>query len=354
LASFVGLFVWWLLSVALGVLAWPLTHRLFRWLPDRGLAFSRLVGWLFTGYLAWILGFAFNHAVTSMLAWAVLGVLGFYLYKQRKGEHMAFLEANSGLIFVYEVAFFALFFIWCLVRMKHPNIEGQEKFMDFAFFNSILRDSHMPPADPWLAGPKNYINYYYFGYFLNAAFARLTFITPDIAYNLAVSNNFALCGLAMLGLGYNLTRALWPGVVGIFCLQIFGNLHGALQVLGIQWQGPFSWWEPTRLIKDVSAGGHYLNRWWWSASPASLAKASLSPEAGKDGLISEFPAFSFLHGDLHPHFTNLPLTLLVLALGLNLVKNPDAQPLTPGKLLSRNLDLLALCLGLAALAMANT
>ena len=355
MASFVGLFVWWLLSVVLAILAWPLTHRLFRFLPDRGLAFSRLVGWLFTGYLAWILGFAFNHAITSVLAWGVLGGLAYFLYQQRRSEHLAFLEANSGLVFVYEVAFFILFLVWCLVRMKHPNIEGQEKFMDFAFLNSILRDAHMPPSDPWLAGPHNYINYYYFGYFLNAAFARLTFITPDIAYNLAVSNNFALCGLAMLGLGYNLTRALWPGLVGLLGLEVFGNLHGALQALGIQWQGPFSWWEPTRLIKDVSVGGKYLNRWWWSASPDSLAKAGVGADAAKDGLISEFPAFSFLHGDLHPHFTNLPLTLLVLALGLNLVKNPGPAPLQLSRRFdAKAQDLLALVLALSAVFMANT
>jgi len=355
LASFAGIFVWWFFSVLLAVLAWPLAYRLFPWLPDRGLAFSRLVGWLFTGYLAWILGFAWNSWATSMAAWAILGLLSWRLFTRRRGEHLEFLKANSGLILVYELAFFALFFTWSVVRMKHPNIEGQEKFMDFAFLNSMFRSVRLPPMDPWLAGAHNYVNYYYFGYFLNAAFARLTFIGHDIAYNLAVSNDYAFCGLAVLGLGYNLTRTLWPGLAGVLCLQVFGNLHGALQVLGVQWDQPFSWWEPTRLIKDVSANGHYLNRWWWSASPASLAAAGLGPDATRDGLISEFPSFSFLHGDLHPHVTGLPLTLLVLALGLNLVKNPRPEAVS----LSRAFDaqaesLLALVLALGAVFMANT
>jgi uncharacterized membrane protein len=354
LASFGVIFIWWAFSAALAFLAWPLSYRLFRWLPDRGLAFSRLVGWLFTGYVAWILGFAFNGVLTSVLAWLVLGLLSWWLYARAKGEHGAFLKANSGLVFLYELVFFALFFVWSMVRMKHPNIEGQEKFMDFAFFNSILRDSRLPPADPWLAAPHNYINYYYFGYFLNAAFARLTFIGPDFAYNLAVSNDFALCGLALLGLGYNLTRALWPGLVGLLCLQVFGNLHGALQVLGIGWNQPFSWWEPTRLIKDVTLNGHYLNRWWWSAGPDSLAQAGLGPDAARDGLISEFPAFSFLHGDLHPHFTALPLTLLALALGLNLVKDPRSEPLRLRKEPVSWEPWAVLALVLASVFMANT
>jgi len=341
--------------VLLAILAWPLTYRLFQWLPDRGLGFSRLIGWLVTGYLAWILGFAYNGIVTSLAAWTLLGLLSYALFRARRTEHLEFLRANSGLVFVYELAFLALFFIWSVVRMKHPNIEGQEKFMDFAFLNSILRGVRLPPADPWLAGAGNYINYYYFGYFLNAAFARLTLVGPDIAYNLAVSNDYALCGLAALALGYNVTRRLWPGLAGLLCLQVFGNLHGALQVLHIGWDQPFSWWEPTRLIKDVAVDGRYLNRWWWSASPASLAAAGAPADAARDGLISEFPSFSFLHGDLHPHFTGLPLTLLVLALGLNLARNPRPEALALGRRFDAGTEaLLALVLALGAVFMANT
>ena len=351
MASFGSIFVWWLASTLLAALALPLTTQLFRFLPDKGLGLARIVGLLFTGYIAWILGFAFNGPVTALLAWIALAALAIFLFKQRKAELMAFVDANSGLIFIYELSFLVLFFVLCVVRMKHPAIVDQEKFMDFAFFNSIQRSAQMPPSDPWLAGPHNYINYYYFGYFLLANFARVLPVGPDYAYNLCVGLVFGLCGTAMLSIGYNLTKTLWAGALGLLSFQIFGNLHGGLQVL----QGPgFNWWEPTRLIKDVAQNGHYLNRWWWSASPASLAAAGLGPDAARDGLISEFPAFSFLHGDLHPHFTALPLAFLVLALGLNLVKNPDALALVPGKVRNRNFDLLALSLALAALAMANT
>ena len=351
MASFGGIFVWWLASTLLALLALPLTTRLFRFLPDKGLGLARIVGLLFTAYLAWLIGFAFNHPLTSALAWLALGCLAVADLRRRKAELLAFLDANSGLVFVYELSFLVLFFVLCVVRMKHPAIVDQEKFMDFAFFNSILKSPSMPPADPWLAGQGNYINYYYFGYFVLANFARVLPVAPDFAYNLSVGLVFGLCGTAMLSIGYNLTKTLWAGAVGILAFQIFGNLHGALQVL----QGAgFNWWEPTRLIKDVAVNGRYLNRWWWSASPASLAQAGLNADAARDGLISEFPAFSFLHGDLHPHFTALPLAFLVLALGLNLVKNPDTLALMPGKVRTRNLDLLALILALAALAMANT
>ncbi len=355
LASFVDVGIWWLASVVLSVVAWPLTYRLFRFLPDRGLGFSRLVGWLFTGYAAYLMGFVANSRATSALAWLALALLSWTLYRGAQGEHRAFLKANSALVFFYEVCFFVLFFVWTFVRMKHPNIEGQEKFMDFAFFNSMQRSARMPPMDPWLAGATHYVNYYYFGYFLNAAFARMTFIGPDRAYNLAVSNDFALCGLAMLALGYNLTKSLWAGLVACAGLELFGNLHGALQVLGVDWNGGFNWWEPTRLIKDVWANGHYLNAWWWSASPSSLAKAGLGPGAVQDALISEFPAFSLLHGDLHPHVSSMPLALLVLALALNLARDPSESPLALGPGSGRRWEgWLALVLALGAVFMGNT
>src|SRR5690606_27448587 len=43
--------------------------------------------------------------------------------------------------------------------------------------------------------------------------------------------------------------------------------------------------------------------WWWFDTTRVIP-----------GTITEFPAFSFLLGDLHPHFTALPGVVLVLAL----------------------------------------
>ena len=60
-----------------------------------------------------------------------------------------------------------------------------EKFMDLAFLNSLSRYSAIPPADPWLSGST--INYYYWGYLLAAAQAKLSGVPPLTAYNLAIA-----------------------------------------------------------------------------------------------------------------------------------------------------------------------
>lgn len=355
MASLGSILLWWFLSLVLSFVTLPLSTQIFRFLPDKGVGLSRMLGLLLASYLAWVLGFAYNSVGTSYLALAVIGGLSYAIYSKDPQKFKSTLAEQGGLIFIYESLFFFLLFAWSLLRMHKPDIVDQEKFMDFAFFNALGRAGHFPPYDPWLAAPKNWLNYYYFGYFAFAQFARMTFIDSAVAYNLVIAFVFALSGQVIVSIGYNLTRALWPGFVGLGLLQLFGNLHGGLQSLG---GGGFDWWAPTRMIKDVAKGGKYLNSWWWSADPAVLAANQLGPEAARDGLISEFPNFSFIHGDMHPHFTAIPFVLLTLAFALNLAKNDDRDPLnvleeSPARL-SRILTLTGLCLCLGVLFMTNT
>jgi YYY domain-containing protein len=354
-----NIIVWWLLSFLLSMAAFPLCHKLFSNLADRGLGFSRLAGLFLSSYLIWLLGFIHYSGFTIGLVWVGLAYLGYSLFSKQSSEIKGFVKSHTGLILVYESLFLFLFLTWGLVRMHHPEIVDQEKFMDFAFFNSIGRASRFPPFDPWLAGPGHAINYYYFGYFSMATFAKVTLADPSVAYNLVIAFLFALCGQAMLALGYNLTRAIWPGLAGVAFLQIFGNMDGALQFL-TKPAAEFDWWvSPTRLIHDAAktVGGkvQYVNAWWHNLSPGFLQKHGVPLDAVRDAAISEFPHFTFLHGDMHPHLVALPFALLALGLGLNLLKNPrpDAYALK-GFSWERLLPLAAFAWVLGGMVMMNT
>jgi hypothetical protein len=66
--------LWWLIIQFLGWLALPVAYRLFRWLPDRGYAFSKALGLLMVSYLLWlgsITGFLHNSLAprTSPPCW---------------------------------------------------------------------------------------------------------------------------------------------------------------------------------------------------------------------------------------------------------------------------------------------
>ena len=55
--------------------------------------------------------------------------------------------------------------------------------------------------------------------------------------------------------------------------------------------------------------------WWWRASRV-VSDYDLTGAARE--VIDEFPFFSFLHADLHPHVLAIPFILLTVAVALNL------------------------------------
>jgi len=55
--------------------------------------------------------------------------------------------------------------------------------------------------------------------------------------------------------------------------------------------------------------------WWWRASRV-ISDYDLAGQ-GRE-VIDEFPFFSFLHADLHPHVLAIPFILLTVALALNI------------------------------------
>jgi uncharacterized membrane protein len=197
---------WYLTAAAAGLLALPVTFRLFRHLPDRGYPLARSAGLLLIGYLFWLLGslgFVRNDAAGLLLAAALVGGLGVVWLR---GEGLRalgrWLRASQGLVLAVEALFLAAFALMAYVRAHNPNIEGTEKPMEFMFVNAILRSPTFPPQDAWLAGHA--ISYYYFGYVLVAALARLTATDSAVAFNLALAMLFALTAIGSLSVVMNL------------------------------------------------------------------------------------------------------------------------------------------------------
>jgi YYY domain-containing protein len=348
-------FLLWYLSVSLvGLAAFPLAFRLLPALPDRGFAFSRALGLLLWGYFFWLLvslGFAQNDLGGQFLAFLILVGLGLWALRGlSQAEIGEWWRANRGQVIGVEVLFFAAFAAWALVRSANPEIVATEKPMELAFINSILRSPSFPPHDPWLSGYA--ISYYYFGYVLVAMLAMLTNVPGSVAFNLGVSLVFALSAIGAYGMLYNLLRVFWderrsragdpvpgssPGnraasgalFAPLFVL-LYGNLEGFLEVLharGLFWAQdaagqlssrfwtwldiqdltgppvePFSW-TPTRYL------------WWWRASRV-LQDYDLAGNWRE--VIDEFPFFSYLLADLHPHVLAMPFAFLAMAVAFNL------------------------------------
>ncbi len=353
----ISFILWYVLISIIGWLAVPVAYRLLPNLPDRGFTLARPIGLLLWGYSFWLL--ASLHIIqndTGGVLFALIILAGFsiWLISRRHGwkEYVDWLNSRKRVVIVSEIVFLAAFAAWALVRASNPDIVGTEKPMELAFINSILRSPSFPPNDPWLSGYA--ISYYYFGYVLVAMIIRLTGVVSGVAFNLAVSLWFGLTALAAYGILYSLLT-IWKNrtsrknkveqgsgpdpeqsvhgwaLLGPFFILIVSNIEGFLEMLhanGLFWKqaangtwlsGFWNWlgiqeltapptlpfsWIPTRV------GGI----WWWRASRVledfDLAGASRE-------IIDEFPFFSYLLSDLHPHVLAMPFALLAVGLALN-------------------------------------
>lgn len=346
----IQILVWWLLMLVLGWLALPTAMCIFRWLPDRGYTFSKALGLLLTSYFLWIgasTGLVSNDLGGILLAIVLMTGLSAWFYFRSRGtlipELRSFIKEHWKLIVTVETLFLLALVGWAIFRAYAPfkiDYAGGEKFMESAFQNAILRSQHFPPLDPWLSGYA--ISYYYYGYVMLAMLTRLTGAVSGVAFDLYDSLLFALSLIGAFGVVYNLVAyslkrrqeqgdsqpcqgpALAAGILGGVLVAVMGNLEGVLESLHARGILPASFWSwidiPGLAAEQVTnswyPGDIFL--WWWRASRVLADKDFAGQNMGVQP-IDEFPGFSFLLGDNHPHVLALPFVLLAIALAFNLL-----------------------------------
>src|SRR5262245_49805510 len=125
-SQFLSFLVWYLAALVAGLVALPLTFRLFRFLPARGYRFSNALGPLGAGWVFWFLGslgFLRNDAAGILFAALVVG-MGGVLWLGRSGlsELRAWLSEQRGLALGAEAVFLASFALMVYVRAHNPDI----------------------------------------------------------------------------------------------------------------------------------------------------------------------------------------------------------------------------------------
>jgi len=339
-----NLILWYILISLLGLLAFPLTYKLLPGLVERGYTLARTLGLLIWSYIFWIfgsLGLLQNDIGSELIALMLLAVLGIWVFRSlNRDDIRSWFREQRGMILVVEVLFLVAFMGWAVVRSANPEITGTEKPMELAFINAILRSPAMPPNDPWLSGYS--ISYYYYGYVMVAMLARLTATSGGVAFNLGISLVFGLSAIGSYGLLYNLLAAwrkksrsstasrqspITPLLAPFFVL-IVSNLSGLLHFLRVngifwrqtetgEWVSPFWAWLDIGSISQPPPENPFYHWWWWQGSRIVQDYDFLGNNKGD--VIDEFPFFSFLLGDLHPHVLAMPFAFLGMALGLNLL-----------------------------------
>ncbi len=294
--------------VLLSVVVFPLAYRLLPGLPGRGVAFCPPLGLLVVSYLSWLAASVHLVPFGAPSLWgavAVVAALSVLSEVQTRGAAIGWLRHNGRVALWFLLVFAAAFVLFAWVRGFRPEVRATEKPMEIGFLASTMRAVWMPPTDQWFAGGT--INYYYFGYVQAAAMAHLAGVNAGIAFNLTNIMLFAMAFTAACGIAYDLLARgrrergarsrspLLPSLVGGLLLVVAGNAFALLRLL----QDPATTigqyfyegvgWNSTRVIKDV------------------FGPTNIFPQ------ITEFPAFSFILGDNHPHVLALPTVLLTVA-----------------------------------------
>jgi YYY domain-containing protein len=360
---------WWLVVQLVGLVVFPLAYGFFGRLPDRGWAFSKPFGILFLTYLFWILNSA--HILPNSqrgIAWALflLALAAAWALYSRREELWRLLQERWRYVLLVEALFTLVFAVGGYLRSYMPEIDGTEKPMDFAFMNAISRADNFPPADPWLSGHS--ISYYYFGHLMTVTLGKLSDVPTSFAFNLGLMTVAGLAAVAAFGLVYNLVAmrqahltgrradvqngqtgkgnpspaleareeavnvgsvkeettvastvdlllrspALY-GVVAAALVILFANLEGVLEMLaahGIGGSGFYQWVGIENLTAGKTTSEWYpTEHWFWWRATRTIPNT-----------ITEFPFFSFLLGDMHPHVMSIPFVLMTVGAALLLLR----------------------------------
>jgi len=349
----VAVLIWWLLLQAMGWAALPLVFRLLRWLPDRGYTVAKPAGLLLGNYVLWLfgtLGWLRNTEGGILIAFGIVALLSAWVYRRwdDSSKLTDWIRAHARWVIAYEVVFLAALAGWAIFRAHNPDLSSTEKPMEFAFMNAIRRSPIFPPHDPWLSGFA--VSYYYFGYVMMSTLTKLSGVASGVAFGLSNALWFALTAAGAFGIVANLAAAskratqtvvIGAGLLGALFVPMLGNFEGPLEVAHANGIGSAEFWRWLDILDlntppipklpgevrwpfcdacqhpDPARGGW----WFWRASRVvhdyPLGSNRSNPAEYQE-LIDEFPFFSFLLGDMHPHVLALPFTLMSLALALNL------------------------------------
>jgi len=394
LANRLPVLVWWLAVQMLGLLAFPVAFVVFRGLHDRGYVLAKSLGILLVAYPVWLLAslrlLAFGR-LSILLFMAVLALVSGLLAYARRLEIADFWRQQRRLILGGEVLFLVAYLAFVGIRMLNPDLWqpwfGGEKPMEFAFLNAITKSTYFPPYDPYYAG--GYINYYYYGQYLIAFLIRLTGIVPTVAFNVAVPMLFALTVVNAFSITYNLVKGIRvnrksgnqeirePGIresgnqeirelgrpdspitdsliprfpdylfalLGALFVAVIGNLTVPIQIgWGLIRNGASTFkstipgLEPLVKIATGLVATYTQHRAlppfdYWDLATRIIPNT-----------INEFPFFSFLFADLHPHMIGIPFTLLVLGLALGIVRESSVFSPHTSSLIPHTLTRVACC-----------
>ena len=323
----VPILTWWLTLFLLGLGFYPLCKKLFGSFTDHGYLFGKVLGLLGSGYVMFLLGslhiMKFSRTgvfVSALIALALVWGIT-YLTGKKDGMQKLFKEMPLDAMLARELLFLVGFAVFAYLKGYNPSAYGTERMMDYGFMTSMSRTEYFPVQDFWFAGES--LNYYYFGQYLMTFLTKLSGNEVVYGYNLALSMCFALCASLsfslvyqwMYGFGTDGDRkhpqlmAAFAGTMGMLAVTFAANCHYIV----------FNFLVP--MLWDLLNPEGEKPSYWFADSTRYIG---YHPETS-DKTAHEYPAYSFLLGDLHAHVINIFVVLMILAILYACIRTAKAE-----------------------------
>ena len=323
---------WLVVIEILGLIAFPLIFNLMNQLEDKGFSFCKPLALATVGLASWLLSVYGILPPSATVLYSIIvlfAIPSLYVAATNRSAMLSFCRKTWKTLLTTEIIFLVFFATFALLRYNDPAIDHTEQPMDFAFLNASMMAGNLGLVDPWMKGEG--ISYYYFGYWVFGNIGKLTFLRPEIVYNLSIATIPALVGTTVYSLSVSLigARGRWLesamfGFLASISAVFLSNLQGLLELIRQNAIGSDGFWKAvcidgmTERINTVSDAWRPIDFWWWFKSSRVINYfGEKCDSAGIDYTISEFPFFSYLLGDMHPHVMSTPF--IVTFLGLSLV-----------------------------------
>lgn len=321
-----SLCLWWAVVLLLaGTVTLPLSTRLWGDFSSGGFFLSQPLGLVLTCLVLWTLTHfqLFRLNIPCIIISALIVAACCYIPRSFRESFIKKINSRHFVesIVIEETVFLAVFFLMCYFKGFLPDINGQEKFMDYGFIMSMQRNGKLPANDMWLSGYS--INYYYFGQFIWSVVLKATCIPSGVGYNLAMCSATAIPFAMSFSIGKYLIEAaskrgfkenrIIKYIAGLFtgcAVSIWGNSHSYYydqDSIGNSLLELFG-----KMGIDVGRTDNFFY-------PDSTRFIGWNPDLGNDYTIEEFPFYSFLVGDLHAHVISMIIVLLIMAVILSLI-----------------------------------
>lgn len=337
IGQFLQGFIFYLTFSLFALIGLTVTYKFGKKRPIFIYAISKPIGLIMFGYPVWLitslnLNFInFNNQVLLLflffLALISSGTLLFYRVKNwysqaATGKSKRYKLENRQKSFksvikkfvLFESISLIIFFIYLYFKGFAPQIEGTERFMDMLLYTSSAKTDHFPFFDGW-QNLKD-VNYYYYGFYLFALVNRLVieFVPYSFGYNFSLGILFTSCLIYSFITVYEITKKIWPGLLGSFLVTLAGNIHYTACV-----RNKFmDYSNYTQNFSQRSSGdplslSGYISQECYYPSATRILDPSYT--------INEFPSYSFILGDMHPHVISIPFFLINLYLILLFYKS---------------------------------